>query len=207
MPRSARSTKEQILEVATRLMKVRGYHRTALEDVLRESGTAKGNLYHHFRSKEELGYAILDRLLRDFTERTLDPIFRDRSRPPLEQVEAFFAQLLAAQRARNCVGGCPMANLAIELADFHEGFRRRLAEIFDLWRARLADAVARAQAEGALAPEADPAGLARFLVAGLEGAILLTKVQRDIGVMESCVGELRQHLRLYAPAAGTGAAR
>lgn len=208
MPRAARSTKEQILEVATRLMKVRGYHRTALEDVLRESGTAKGNFYHHFRSKEELGYAILDRLLRDFTERTLDPIFRDSSRPPLERIEAFFGQLLAAQRARNCVGGCPMANLATELADFHEGFRLRLAEIFDLWRARLADALARAQAEGALASEADPAALARFLVAGLEGAILLTKVQKDIGVMESCVAELRRYLGLYTrPAAGAGASR
>jgi TetR/AcrR family transcriptional repressor of nem operon len=49
--------KEQILEVATRLMAVRGYHRTALDDVLRESGAGKGNFYHYFRSKEDLGYA------------------------------------------------------------------------------------------------------------------------------------------------------
>lgn len=206
MTRTARSAKEQILEAATRLMKVRGYHRTALEDVLRESGTGKGNFYHHFRSKEELGYAILDRLLRDFTERTLDPIFRDASRPPLEQVEAFLGAIVAAQRARNCMGGCPMANLATELADFHEGFRQRLLAIFDFWRQRLAEALARAQAEGTLAAEADPDGLARFLVAGLEGAILLTKVQKDIAVMEGCIAELRRHLGLYTrPPAATGA--
>ena len=58
--------KEQILEVATRLMEIRGYHRTALDDVLRESGAGKGNFYHHFHSKEDLGYAILDRLVRRF---------------------------------------------------------------------------------------------------------------------------------------------
>lgn len=206
MTRTARSAKEQILEAATRLMKVRGYHRTALEDVLRESGTGKGNFYHYFRSKEELGYAILDRLLRDFTERTLDPIFRNPNRPPIEQVEAFLGAIVAAQRARKCMGGCPMANLATELADFHEGFRQRLLEIFDLWRGRLAEALARAQAEGMLAAEADPDGLARFLVAGLEGAILLTKVQKDIGVMESCIAELRRHLTLYTrPPVATGA--
>jgi hypothetical protein len=35
------------------------------------------------------------------------------------------------------------------------------------------------------------------LVAGLEGAILLSKVTRDIAVMEKCVEELKQHLTLY----------
>jgi len=144
-PRSP--VKEQILEAATRLMQVRGYHRTALEDVLRESGAGKGNFYHYFHSKEELGYAILDRLVRAFTERTLDPIFGSPTRPPLQQVDAFLDEILAIQRARKCVGGCPMGNLATELADVHEGFRQRLARIFDLWRERVAGAIAQARAD------------------------------------------------------------
>lgn len=189
--------REQILTVATRLMAVRGYHRTALDDVLRESGTGKGNFYHYFHSKEELGYAILDRLVQRFTERVLIPIFGDSRRPPLAQVEAFFEELLAAQRARNCVGGCPIGNLATELADAHEGFRQRLAGVFDGWRQHLAGALSRARAEGTLRPDVDPDRLARFLVAALEGAILLTKVQKDIGVFEHCLAELRRHLALY----------
>jgi hypothetical protein len=43
----------------------------------------------------------------------------------------------------------------------------------------------------------DAAAIAQFLVAALEGAILLTKVTRDIVVMERCVEELKQHLALY----------
>jgi TetR/AcrR family transcriptional repressor of nem operon len=193
--------KEQILEVATRLMEIRGYHRTALDDVLRESGAGKGNFYHHFHSKEDLGYAILDRLVRRFTAHTLDPIFDDPGTPPLAQVEAFLDRIVATQRARNCVGGCPLGNLATELADAHEGFRQRLAGIFETWRSRLATALDRARAEGTLVPEVDPDALARFLVAGIEGAILLTKVKKDIQVMEHCVTELRRHLALYRPAA------
>jgi TetR/AcrR family transcriptional repressor of nem operon len=189
--------KEQILEVATRLMAVQGYHRTALDDVLRESGAGKGNFYHYFRSKEDLGYAILDRLLAHFEARTLTPIFGLREGPPLAQVEAFLDQILATQRARNCVGGCPLGNLATELADAHEGFRQRLAQGFDRWRECLGAALARAQTEGALAREVEPDGLARFLVAALEGAILLTKVQKDIRIMEDCVAELRRHLAHY----------
>jgi TetR/AcrR family transcriptional repressor of nem operon len=194
MPRSP--VKEQILEVATRLMALHGYHRTSLDDLLRESGAGKGNFYHYFRSKEDLGYAILDRLLARFEARTLAPIFGDGARDPVAQVEAYLDEILATQRARNCVGGCPLGNLATELADAHEGFRRRLAEGFERWQQYLEAALTRAQALGTLAPDVDPATLARFLVAGIEGAILLTKVEKDIRVMEHCVAELRRHLAL-----------
>ena len=189
--------KEQILEVATRLMAVQGYHRTPLDEVLRESGAGKGNFYHYFRSKEDLGYAILDRLFDRFEARTLAPIFGDHARDPLAQVEAFLEEVLATQRARNCIGGCPIGNLATELADAHEGFRQRLASGFEQWRQYLAAALTRARALDLLAPDVDPEALARFLVAAIEGAILLGKVQRDIRVMEHCVAELRRHLGLY----------
>jgi TetR/AcrR family transcriptional repressor of nem operon len=103
-----------------------------------------------------------------------------------------------------------MGNLATELADAHEGFRQRLADGFERWRQWLAATLARARAEGALAPDVDAEALARFLVAGIEGAILLTKVQKDIGVMEHCVAELQRHLGLYRRPEGavtTGAGR
>jgi TetR/AcrR family transcriptional repressor of nem operon len=202
--------REQILEAATRLIHLQGYHRTAVDDVLRESGAGKGNFYHYFASKEDLGFAIVDRIVRGFSERTLDPAFGDPGQCPLGQIERLFDAVVAAQRARRCVGGCPMGNLATELADIHEGFRRRLDQAFDGWRARIAGALERARAAGALRPDTDPDGLARFLVAGLEGGILLAKVQRDIGVLETCVGELRRHLALYrgpAPAPGEAAPR
>jgi len=197
MGRRGQPTREHILDAAVRLMRVRGYHRTGLGDVLRASGTGKGLFYHYFRSKEELGFAILDRLVRDFTADTLEPVFGDDSRSPLAQVAAFLDAVVETHRARNCVGGCPIGNLATELADAHEGFRRRLTEVFDDWRRRVAATLARARAEGTLSTEADPVRLAQFLVAGLEGAILLSKVEKDIGVMETCVGELQRHLAFY----------
>lgn len=178
-------------------MALRGYHATSLDDVLRESGVGKGNFYYYFRSKEELGYAILDRIVQGFVERTLDPCFSETGVLPLDRIRCFFDRVLEAQRQRNCVGGCPMGNLASELSDVHEGFRQRLAEIFTVWREQVTDALAEAQAEGSLGPECDPAGLAHFLVAGLEGAILMTKVTKDIQIMETCVAELKAHLSLY----------
>lgn len=191
------ATRDQILNAAARLIHVKGYHATSLDDVLRESGVGKGNFYYHFKSKEDLGYAIIDRITRGFVERSLGPSFQDAEADPLEQIRAFLDRVMEAQRQRNCVGGCVMGNLASELSDVHEGFRQRLASLFDIWRRHLADAVRRAQARGQLRADVDAVRLAQFLVAGLEGSILLSKVTKDITVMERCVEELKQHLAHY----------
>ena len=192
------ATRDQILDAATRLIHLRGYHCTSLDDVLRESGVGKGNFYYYFKSKEELGYAIIDRLVRGFVERTLEPAFADVAADPIGQVHAFLDRVLDNQRQRNCVGGCPMGNLASELSDVHEGFRQRLAGIFLRWRADLTEALDRGRAMGRLRPDGEPASIAQFVVAALEGAILLTKVTKDISVMEQCVDHLKHHLTLYA---------
>jgi len=192
------ATRDQILDAASRLIYLRGYHSTSLDDVLREGGVGKGNFYYYFRSKEELGFAIIDRLVQGFAERTLEPAFADAEADPITQIHDFLDRLLDNQRQRKCVGGCPMGNLASELSDVHEEFRKRLAGIFLRWGTRLTEALERGQARGQVRADADAAGLAQFIVAALEGAILLTKVSKDIGVMEQCVQHLKDHLTLYA---------
>jgi TetR/AcrR family transcriptional repressor of nem operon len=196
-PRDGKSTREAVLEAATRLMHLRGYQNTSLDDVLRESGVGKGNFYYHFRSKEDLGYAILDQLVARFLERTLEPCFAGADASRLGQVRCFLDRLLEAQRERNCIGGCAMGNLACELSDVHEGFRARLASVFMAWRERLTLALCEAQERGEMVNGCRPESIGNFLVAGLEGALLLSKVSRDIGVMEQCVMELKQYLTLY----------
>ena len=196
-PRAGRSTREAVIAAATRLIHVHGYNAMSLDDVLRESGVGKGNFYYHFKSKEELGYAILDTIVDGFLDRTLEPCFADAEAAPLGQIRCFLDRVLQAQRDRNCVGGCVMGNLASELSDVHEGFRTRLATLFTTWQARLAPALESARRRGELASASEPEALARFVVASLEGAILLAKVSKDIRVMEQCVTELKRYLALH----------
>lgn len=195
--RGGKSTREAIVTAAMRLMHVHGYNATSLDDVLRESGVGKGNFYYYFRSKEALGYAILDQLVDGFVERTLAPCFADPSESPLSQMRCLLDRIVQVQRDLECRGGCAMGNLASELSDVHEGFRKRLASVFTTWQRRLAEALAEAKRRGDVAVGCDPDASARFLVASLEGAILLTKVTKEIGVMEQCVGELKRYLAAY----------
>jgi TetR/AcrR family transcriptional regulator, transcriptional repressor for nem operon len=195
--RDAKSTREALLTAATRLMHVQGYQNTSLDDVLRESGVGKGNFYYHFKSKEDLGYAILDQIVAVFLERTLEPCFSSVKVPRLTQIRCFLDRVLDAQRQRKCVGGCAMGNLASELSDVHEGFRARLASVFTAWRERLTVALREAQERGEVVAACEPESIGHFLVAALEGSILLSKVSKDISVMEQCVIELKRYLTLY----------
>ena len=69
--------------------------------------------------------------------------------------------------------------------------------MFSAWRERLTGALEQAQAAGNVRPECRPGAVAQFLVASLEGAILVTKLTKDIAVMERCVEELKRYLTLY----------
>ena len=197
--REGRSTREAILEAASRLIHVHGYNHTSLDDVLRDSGVGKGNFYYYFKSKEDLGYAILDQIIGSFLERTLEPCFSDPEGQALAQIRCFLDRLLEVQRASNCVGGCPLGNLAAELSDVHEGFRARLASVFAAWRERLTEVLRTAQSRGTVDGTCRPEAVADFLVASLEGAILLAKLTKDIAVMEQCVAEMKRYLTLFEP--------
>jgi len=197
--REGRSTREAILEAASRLIHVHGYNHTSLDDVLRDSGVGKGNFYYYFKSKEDLGYAILDQIIGSFLERTLEPCFSDPEGQALAQIRCFLDRLLEVQRASNCVGGCPLGNLAAELSDVHEGFRARLDSVFGAWRERLTEVLRTAQSRGTVDGTCRPEAVADFLVASLEGAILLTKLTKDIAVMERCVAETKRYLSLFEP--------
>ncbi len=189
-------TKEHIIEVATRLMHLRGFNHTSVDEVLKESGVGKGNFYYYFKSKEELGYAIIENNLRRFSDRVLSKAFGNRH-DPLTQIDDFLDIILELHRQRNCLGGCPMGNMAMEMSDIHEGFRKRFQEIFESWREQVAEAFLRAKDSGRLTDTIDPTWLAQFIIAGVEGAILLTKVKKDIKVLENCFGQLKVHIRMY----------
>src|SRR5207253_9706647 len=94
----------------------------------------------------------------------------------------------------------PLGNLASEMSDVHEGFRERLASVFPVWRERLTLALRDAQRRGDVGNDCRVETVAQFLVASLEGAILMTKVSKDIGVMQKCVGELKRYLAIYEQA-------
>ena len=54
------ATRAHLIDVATRLFAERGYDGTSIEAVLADSGVSRGSLYHHFRGKDALFWAVLE---------------------------------------------------------------------------------------------------------------------------------------------------
>src|SRR3954470_5890210 len=85
----ALATREKIASAAAGLFALKGYHDTTLEDVRRAAEVTTGAFFHHFASKEDLGFAVLDRHM-EKRRQELDLLEQDIPSPrpddPLERV-------------------------------------------------------------------------------------------------------------------------
>lgn len=59
------ATKMKVLESASLLFSQKGFESTTMQDITNSSGVSKGAIYHHFKSKEEILFALTDRLFND----------------------------------------------------------------------------------------------------------------------------------------------
>ena len=184
-----------ILDAAARLINERGFSHTSVEDLIKATGlSGKSHFYHYFPSKDALGMAVIDRQFERFTERGL-AILSEPMIEPVDRLTLFIDTLVALQRDREGGSGSPFGNLAGELADSHEGFRQRLDEVFDRWTGQL-DALLR-EVGGQLRDGVDTVRLARFIVASLEGGMLMTRVTRDVAAMEGIGEDLKRFIATH----------
>ena len=87
----------KILDTAERLFIEKGYDRASLQEIIQETGLSKGAIYHHFASKEEILYAVCDRIGRRNGE-VQSRVRDDPSLNGLEKIRAMFKASLQPER-------------------------------------------------------------------------------------------------------------
>ena len=83
--KEAEERKEEILDAAEKLFGTKGFDHTSTNDILAEIGIARGTLYYHFTSKEDILDGMIDRILDEIVRRT-SRIALDESVPVLERL-------------------------------------------------------------------------------------------------------------------------
>ncbi len=204
-PRNPQRTRERLLQAAFQEIYRSGFRGTDLETILDTAGVTKGALYHHFDSKEALGYALVDEvilgLIRDKWFRPL----RNSENPIDALVSVVQSTSLKPEHVR-C--GCPLNNLAQEMSPLDEGFRKRLAKIFSEWHDGIAAALREGQKRGVVRSDVDPDETAIFLIAANEGCWSLAKNSQDVRVLKSGMRSMIRYLEsLRAPRGRSRAAR
>jgi TetR/AcrR family transcriptional repressor of nem operon len=189
-------TREKILEAAANLFALKGFHNTKLDDVRREAGVTTGAFFHHFQSKDDLGFAVLDRHMRNRRQQ-LDRIESElpvgKEAGPLAPVFRRLDAIAEMLGRRPGQGGCIIGNLSTELSDTHEAFRVRLAECFDEMAREFLPHLRVAARECRGKPSAR--GLARYVVTVIEGAIMQSRTHRDSKLLACQFRALKEHLK------------
>jgi AcrR family transcriptional regulator len=163
------SRREEILDAALVCFSRDGFHRTTMQDIVRESGLSPGAIYNYFKSKEEIVEAIANqrqakerRLLRDAVEagpadtallRVRDA-FLDELNNPKERLRRRVSVQLWAEAQRN------------------PNIRRLVRRSFEEPRKLISEVLSASQKEGAIARSIDPDALASFLIAAFHGLVL-----------------------------------
>jgi TetR/AcrR family transcriptional repressor of nem operon len=172
---------------------LKGYHRTSVDDILRGSKVKKGNFYFHFKSKESLGYAVIE-VYASFFHASLREMVQGEG-TSLNKIRLFFEKTEQHLTETGCQGGCPFGNFALEMSDVHNGFRERIDHIFDAWADQIDGILREGKRRGEIKRGIDTKALAYFLVAISEGATLLVKAKKDISVYRACTKSLRDMLK------------
>ncbi|MBL0938276.1 MAG: TetR family transcriptional regulator [Gemmatimonadaceae bacterium] len=185
----------QILDAAAVLIAERGFTSTSVDDVIKGAKlSGKSHFYHYFKSKEELGYEVLNRQFERFAERGL-AVLREPMIDPIERLYLFIDGVVALQAENGGRHGSPFGNLAAELADAHEGFRLRIEAVFERWASQIGSLLWEARAQ--LTDDVDAVRLSRFIIATLEGAVLMTRVKRDLSVLEGIAIDLKRFIAMH----------
>lgn len=186
-------TRTKILEAAYAEIYRQGFQGASIANILSNTGLTKGALYHHFSTKQALGLAVVDEIIRErLRKRFFEPL--RISQKPVETLLTILANIPA--RVHELLPlGCPLNNLMQEMSPIDPLFRKHLNSILDEWLNSVEQALQQAQRAGELMPDVDCQTAALFIVSAWEGCIGIAKNLQSIEALVNCGQQLQTYIR------------
>jgi TetR/AcrR family transcriptional repressor of nem operon len=188
------ATRRKILQSAFAEFYANGFQGGSLNHIVAVAGTTKGALFHHFDSKQQLGYAVMDDVIGPLLRaRWLEPL--DDSTDPIGDIQRAFRRYVEADIAvGHWLQGCPLNNMAQEMSPLDEGFHQRINRLYDTWRAQYATALERGMQAGTVRPNISPRNVAALIVAAQMGIWGSGKSSRSTEVMRQATDGVCDYL-------------
>ncbi len=202
------ATREKILQATQDLILANGFSATSIDKVLENTGLTKGAFFYHFKNKEALTRAVIERYSRR-EQLQLDAVLdraRGMTRDPLQQllvgvgllIEGMEAEIRAAGRMNP---GCLYGSYAYELPVVDEDAMQAMRDTVVHWRETIRDQLERVSERYVPRVEVDLDALADNLLAVVEGGLILGRLMDDAGQTLAHLKLYRNHLELlFAPA-------
>jgi TetR/AcrR family transcriptional repressor of nem operon len=186
-------TRRKIVEAAAPIFNQRGYEGSSLNDLMTATGLKKGGIYRHFSSKEELAAEAFDFTWEAAQKARL--LHVDEKASGIEKLKQMIANFIDYKSP--VAGGCPILNTAIDADDGNPVLRTRVAKAIRAWLSRLQAIVEQGQERGEISRALDPKAVATLIVASLEGALMMSRIQRN----DEPLRRIQSHLNSYLESA------
>ena len=173
-----------------RLFHEQGYAATGISTVLREADVNSGSLYHFFQGKDALLTAVLEKYRELLRPVALDPIEK-QTEDPIERVFALLAWYRCGMEQTNCRLGCPIGNLALEVADNHAPARSLIHANFDGWVEGVRQWLEAARHR--FPRDCDRRELAQMVLNTMEGGIMQCRSRGELAPFDAAVNQLRKY--------------
>jgi TetR/AcrR family transcriptional regulator, transcriptional repressor for nem operon len=191
-------TRERLLVAAEAAILAKGFHATSIEEWIAAVGITKSGFFYHFKDKNELARAIMQRFSESDAE-LVEGIFSRGDELHNDPLHGFFVGLKLFAEALGNVPeshpGCIAASFAYQDQLFDQGIRDATAAAFMLWRRRFQE---RFEKIAAIYPPADPVdveALADMAATLVEGGLILGRVFKDVTVLPRQILLYRDYVR------------
>lgn len=191
VPSTGPATRQRLVESARFLFWERGFAGTSMAELLAHAKVNSGSFYHFFDSKEALLREVLESYLVALHPMIVEPAYAATPDP----IERIFA-ILEGYRERILITdahyGCPLGRLALEIDPENRPAHKLIAENFRGW----IDAVRDCLEAASLPAGTDIDALATYILATMEGGVMLSRSYGSVDPFDRTVKALREHLRL-----------
>ena len=194
LSRPAAPGRRKLLEAALKLIRLKGYNATSIDDLCAAAGVSKGSFFHHFKDKEALAIAAAD-----YWSETTGALFAaapyHAHADPLDRALGYidFRKALLTGEASQFT--CLVGTLTQEVYESHPAVRDACAASITGHAAKLEADIAAAMAARGVSGFT-PAGLALHTQAVLQGAFILAKATGEASVAAESVDHLRRYFEL-----------
>jgi TetR/AcrR family transcriptional repressor of nem operon len=168
----------EILDKGLELIRSRGYNKTGIDDILRESGIPKGSFYNFFKSKEDFGIQAMQQYT-ERQEKWVRDILSEKNKSPFQRLQKFYQSLIAANREEHCRKGCLVGNMAQEMGGLSEAISQQADDSLKSINALIAQCIEEGQAAGEIRSDYKAQDLADYLHNSFYGFLLRSKAGRD----------------------------
>lgn len=179
--KKSEATRLNILQKAFELIYINGYQTTSVDEIIATTQVTKGAFYYHFKTKDEMGLAIINELMIPNFKNTFIKPFQNIVNP-LDAIYDLMYNLLMENEMLKVEYGCPASNFTQEMAPWNTDFTKALNTLSSQWENTMIEAVEKGKENGLVKTEVDAKEVAIFVLSGYWGVRNLGKLENSKSV-------------------------